>query len=72
MKCKDPSGSAAFTLVYSRWNLQVGALCVLWARGALTCLPPQRVLAANIETFINISLGFLGAKPCRKGMELVW
>lgn len=37
--------------------------------GVLTFLPLQRVLAASIETLINILLGFLGAKPCCKGCE---
>ena len=50
----------------------MGALCVGGAVrgvGVLTFLPLQRVLAASIETLINILLGFLGAKPCCKGCE---
>lgn len=37
--------------------------------GGVTFLKLQRVLAASTETFINILLGFLGAKPGRKGYE---
>lgn len=36
---------------------------------ALTFPPLQRILAANIESFINILLGFLGTKPCCKGYK---
>lgn len=36
-------------------------MCI-WCWGVLTFLALERILAANIETFMNILLGFLGAK----------